>query len=181
MRGARSIFIILAVGDIVTAVAAAAFLQWPWGVVIALVVLAVTAVLYRAFLRPLMRAEAVLEHGEPAEATVLQMWDTGWTVNENPQVGLRLAVRPVMGVPYEVETKSVVSRLVVGQLEPGAVVQVRYDPKDPQRVVVLPDAGVRGAARGPAERLEALEELRLRRLVTEEEYRRKRQEILDEV
>jgi hypothetical protein len=181
MRGARGIYIILAAGDVVAAVVAVAFLGWPRGVEIALAMCAVTAVLYPTIFRPLMRAESVLEQGEPGEATVLEIWDTGWTVNDDPRVGLRLAVRPAAGAPYEAKTKSVVSRLVVGQLEPGAVVQVRYDPKDPQRVVVLPDAGVRGAARGPAERLEALEELRLRRLVTEEEYRRKRQEILDEV
>ncbi len=73
-----------------------------------------------------------------------------------------------------------VSRLVVGQVQPGAVLQVKYDPQDRRRVVVLPGEEVKRPPRA-AERLAELEELRQKGFVTEEEYQRKRQEILDAV
>jgi hypothetical protein len=58
------------------------------------------------------------------------------------------------------------------------VVEVRYDPRN-RRVEVVRDAAASPGVGGAPERLEALEELRRRGLVSEEEYQRKRQEMLD--
>ncbi len=173
--------IALAIADLVTAVALVVAIGWPWGVVGALVTLGISAAVYTGLLRPMLRAQAVLEQGEPAEATVLKVWDTGWTVNDDPQVGLLLAVRPPGGAPFQAKAKCVVSRLVVGTLQPGAVVPVRYDPEDRQQVQLVPGVAGRPPARDAASRLAELEGLRRQGLVTEEEYQAKRQQILGEL
>jgi hypothetical protein len=75
-------------------------------------------------------------NGIPTQATVLQAWQTGAMVNYNPQIGLRLQVQHPQGNTYEVETKAVVPQLQLAQLQIGAVVPVRIDPDNPQRVLL---------------------------------------------
>ncbi len=73
-------------------------------------------------------------NGLPAEATIVRIWDTGMTVNENPVVGFLLDVRPPSGAPWRAQTKQLVSRLELPRIQPGAVVAVRYDSADHTRV-----------------------------------------------
>ncbi len=72
--------------------------------------------------------------GLPAQATIVRIWDTGMTVNDDPVVGFLLDVRPASGAPWQAETKQLVSRLAVPAVQPGAVVAARYDPADHTRV-----------------------------------------------
>ncbi len=75
--------------------------------------------------------------GVAAEAEILSLWDTGITVNEDPVIGLKVRVRPASGAPYEATiAKSLVSRLDVPRFQPGQVIPVRVDPRDPARVAV---------------------------------------------
>ncbi len=180
MRGMRTAFIVSLVGDLIAAGAVLFLMDRPAAYLIAAALVVAPVGLYLLLLRPFVQSEALEARGAPAAATVLEVWDTGWTINENPQVGLRLEVRPPGDVPFEAKTKMVVSRLVVGQIRPGAALEVRYDPRDKRRVAVV--SGTRPApALHAAERLAELEELRRQGLVTEEEYEAKRQAILDEV
>src|SRR5262245_59393925 len=67
--------------------------------------------------------------GEPASGTVMQVWDTGITVNDDPVIGLRLTVHRATGEPYEaIINKSLVSRVHIPQFQPGWQVPVRVDP-----------------------------------------------------
>jgi len=81
---------------------------------------------------------AIQKIGEPARATVIEVWDTGITVNNDPVIGLRLTVEERPGhPPYEaVIKKSLVSRVHVPQFQPGSHVPIRIDPKDPARVAL---------------------------------------------
>ena len=81
-------------------------------------------------------AKRIRRVGQSAEAVVLEIADTGVTVNDNPVVAFRLRVRPVTGDPYEVRTRGVVGRLDVPQVQPGAVLPVAIDPADPQKVAL---------------------------------------------
>ncbi len=77
--------------------------------------------------------------GLPAEATVVQIWDTGVTVNNDPVVGFLLDVKPADGRPtFQAKTRALVSRLAVPRVQPGATLQVVFDPKDTTRVAVIP-------------------------------------------
>ncbi|MEW6364695.1 MAG: DUF3592 domain-containing protein [Acidobacteriota bacterium] len=80
------------------------------------------------------QAKELQEKGESAEATILEIWDTGWTVNEDPVVGFTLEVRRTGRPAYQAKTKLLVSRVQVAAFRPGAVVPVLVDPKDPSKV-----------------------------------------------
>jgi hypothetical protein len=73
--------------------------------------------------------------GLPAQAEILAIGETGLTVNDNPVITLDVEVRPADRPPYQATIKRLlVSRLEVPQFQPGRVIPVRFDPKDPSRV-----------------------------------------------
>lgn len=75
--------------------------------------------------------------GVAATAEILRLWDTGITVNHDPVVGLEVEVRPADRPPYRARIeKTLISRLDVPQFQPGKVIQVRFDPREPGRVAV---------------------------------------------
>lgn len=75
--------------------------------------------------------------GIAAPAEILRIWDTGITVNEDPVIGMDVEVRPTDRPPYQAKIgKSLISRLDVPQFQPGKVIQVRFDAKEPGRVAI---------------------------------------------
>jgi len=109
--------------------------------------LVLTLVFVGRLVRNSARNRALLAKGEPAQAFILSASDTGVTVNDSPQVRLRLEVRPAGRPPYEAETTLLVGRLRVGMLAPGTPVPVKFDPEDPSRVAV---ASLGGYSPAPA-------------------------------
>ncbi len=91
----------------------------------------------RYFVKGQALTKELLEKGIPAAAIVLQIRDTGVTINENPQVEFLLEVRPEGRAPYQAQTTALVSRLSVPKYQPGAVVKVLFDPQDPSRVALV--------------------------------------------
>lgn len=83
-------------------------------------------------------AKKIRAVGLPAPAVVVQIWDTGVTVNDDPVVGFLLAVQPAGAPAFEARTKALVSRLDVPRVQPGALLRVMYDPKDTSRVAIDP-------------------------------------------
>ncbi len=82
-------------------------------------------------------SRAIQKIGESAQATVLQVWDTGVTVNNDPVIGLRVAVERAGQPPYEATIKkSLVSRVHIPLFQAGSRVPVKVDPKDPNRVAL---------------------------------------------
>lgn len=116
------------------------------GIVITVVVTAVFVGVFGLAFGPLFRASKLLQTGIPAEAKILKVWDTGTTVNEQPEIELLLEVEPKSGARYETKTKAVVSRLQAAWYMPGARVGVRVDPKNPNRVVITDRLDVTGGA-----------------------------------
>jgi len=81
-------------------------------------------------------AKVLQKTGEPAEATILQIWDTGMTVNDDPVIRFLLEVHPTGKPDYQAETKIRISRLAISRFQPGAVVPVRIDPGHPNHVAL---------------------------------------------
>jgi hypothetical protein len=76
-------------------------------------------------------AKRLQESGLPATAKILDLWDTGITVNDDPVISLRVEVsRPDGSVYSVIIPKSLVSRLDLPRFQPGSTVSVRIDPKD---------------------------------------------------
>jgi hypothetical protein len=67
--------------------------------------------------------------GLQAQATILEIRDTGTTINQSPLVHLKLQVEPGDRPGFQADTELVINRLQVPQLQPGAKVPVRYDPE----------------------------------------------------
>ncbi len=122
-----------------------------------------------------------IKNGMTAQAKVLKVWDTGTTINDNPQIGLLLEVAPSMGSVFQAETKTIVSRLNAALVQPGIAATVVYDPQNPKRIQVQGVQVKSPAAMDSVARMEELEQLRDRRLITEEEYQAKRREILEKI
>ncbi|QJR16212.1 DUF3592 domain-containing protein [Usitatibacter palustris] len=82
------------------------------------------------------RTEAcrILATGEPGTGTIVRLIDTGATINNDPVVEFVVRVVPANGTPFEGRAKSLVSRLDVPAVQPGRVLPVKYDPRDPARV-----------------------------------------------
>jgi len=82
-------------------------------------------------------AKALQATGTAAKATILRIWDTGITVNEDPVIGMDVQVYPTEGETWRATIpKSLISRLDIPQIQPGQVVPVRFDPQNPQRVAL---------------------------------------------
>lgn len=80
--------------------------------------------------------EQLLESGTPGLATITMLRPTGWRYNRvYPVVRFGLSVE-FSGIAYPVETKQTVAPDVLKRLAPGAVVGVRVDPTDNNRVVI---------------------------------------------
>jgi hypothetical protein len=81
--------------------------------------------------------------GIPATGTILQLRETGITINETDAViGFTVMVEAAGRTPYTATFDQTVPRLAFGSLAPGAKVALRVDPDDPNEVAIDFDAGV---------------------------------------
>jgi hypothetical protein len=112
-------------------------------IIITVVVLIVVFVIVGRVMRSAGQDRKLLQTGEPAQATILQLRETGLRINEQPQIALTLEVRPTNRPAYQTEAKMIISYLQAAQFQPGALLDVRVDPADPNKVAI---AGVMGPA-----------------------------------
>ena len=110
------------------------------GWIIPVVVIAILAITLGPFLIRLLRnsqmTNQVMKTGVDAPATIVRTWDTGVRINDNPQVGMLLQVQPPGGAPFQAEVRQTVSIVQIGMFQPGAQLQVKYDPANPTRVAI---------------------------------------------
>jgi hypothetical protein len=78
------------------------------------------------------KKKKILEDGIQSRAVVIDVADTGMTVNNNPRVKLTLQVQPEGDAPFEATKKVTVSRVAIPSI--GDSYWVRYDPADPSEV-----------------------------------------------
>lgn len=79
----------------------------------------------------------IQESGVAARARILEIWDTGITVNQDPVIGIRAEVTRADGSTYTAKIpKSLISRLDVPRFQPGSSVDVRIDPQDSSKVAL---------------------------------------------
>ncbi|WP_117210561.1 SHOCT domain-containing protein [Allorhizocola rhizosphaerae] len=144
------------------------------------------------------RAERLVTEGAPAIATVVEIEDTGTTINKNPQVKLKLRITPQDGsAPFDGEKAVVVSRLALPQ--PGHRYPAWYDRADQSRFVIATDANKNAppevrrlfaiaqaesvtaqSQADPLDRLAKLNDLRTAGALTQAEFEDQKRKILDE-
>lgn len=135
------------------------------------------------------RRRALQERGVQARGVIVEVRDTGMTVNDNPRVAMRLRVEPKGEEPFEISKKKVVSRLAIPQA--GAQTIVVFDPEDHDNVefdeeaMARANAEAQAAGRGsaskdPLDRLQKLSELRAAGALNEREFEAQKAKILSE-
>lgn len=103
---------------------------------------------YRLFFKPLINASRLMKTGLPGRARILEVRDTGVTINNNPQVKLILEVRDNLGQRYNTECRVLVSRINPAAYQPGMEVAVKIDPKNQKNVVIDLTGGTPASAAG---------------------------------
>lgn len=91
---------------------------------------------YRIFFKPMINANRLQKIGLPGKARILEVRDTGVTINNNPQVKLILEVKSSLGQTYQAQTRVMVSRINPWAYQPGMEVAVKIDPANEQNVVL---------------------------------------------
>jgi len=106
---------------------------------------------YRLFFKPLINASRLQKTGLPGTARIIEVKDTGVTINNNPQVKLILEVKNNFGQKYNTECRVLVSRINPGAYLPGMEIPVKIDPKNEMNVVVDFSGGNQTAGALPAQ------------------------------
>lgn len=89
-----------------------------------------------SFLGPECARDELLKTGVAAKGVILGIEDTGNRFNDQPQVILKVRVEPEGADPYETETKMIISPVYLPQFQPGARVNLKYDPAERTKIAV---------------------------------------------
>jgi hypothetical protein len=90
---------------------------------------------YRLF-KGMSQNSGLVKTGIPAPAVILDVQDTGVSMNNSMQARLTLQVTPAGRPPFQAVATTFVNRFQVGMLVPGAPVNVKYDPNDITKVAI---------------------------------------------
>jgi hypothetical protein len=82
------------------------------------------------------KRKQLLATGRQADGLITEMWDTGVTINNQPQIGMKIQVTPQTGPPFTSEVIMVVSRLQTAYYQVGVQCIVKYDPADTKTVAI---------------------------------------------
>lgn len=90
--------------------------------------------------------QQLLATGQPAQARIIQMGDTGTRINHDHVVQLLLEVhpQPMQGPqgyrgampPFQTQAQLLVPMMALPRVQPGAMVPIRYNPQNPQEVTI---------------------------------------------
>lgn len=92
-------------------------------------------IFYRIFFKPMINNSRLQKTGLPGKGRILEVKDTGVTINNNPQVKLILEVKNSLGQKYTAECRVLVSRINPGAYSPGMELPVKIDPNNEMNVV----------------------------------------------
>lgn len=91
---------------------------------------------YRLFFKSLINTNRLQKTGLPGTARIVEVKDTGVTINNNPQVKLILEVKNAFGQKYTTQCRVLVSRINPGAYMPGMEVPVKIDPKNEMNIAI---------------------------------------------
>jgi hypothetical protein len=89
------------------------------------------------------KRQALLHQGMPAQARIVQMGQTGTTINDNPMVRFVFEVhpQPVPGYrqampPFTTQAEILVPMIALARVSPGAMVPVRFNPQNQGEITI---------------------------------------------
>jgi hypothetical protein len=83
------------------------------------------------------REAEILRDGTPAKARVADIRPTGNMFNDQPEVTISMQVQPAAGEPFSAKVVTFMSPVYLPRFQPGALVDVRFDPKKPNDVALV--------------------------------------------
>jgi hypothetical protein len=132
------------------------FMKYMWVVVAVIVVLVMLPFIKMLFGlgKGQARRRQLLQTGIPAKARILGIQPTGTSIetggHRQPQVAMMLEVQPPSGPAYQAQLVTFISEFQIPQIQPGAMVQVRYDRNNP-RELALEALGLAPAGAAPGQ------------------------------
>jgi hypothetical protein len=100
--------------------------------------LAIVAVIIGVVLqRRSAERQALIANGEPAEGRVLEIEQTGTSLNDSIEVRMQLEVHLPGRAPYRTEYTTFVSLLAIPRVQPGCTLQLRVARANPTWVAAL--------------------------------------------
>lgn len=89
-------------------------------------------------------SDDILMRGIPAQGRIVQIGQTGLTINDAPQLNIMMEVTPPMQQgyrggttgPFMANVQALVPIYAMARLQPGSMVNVRFDPMNPMRVAI---------------------------------------------
>jgi len=119
-----------------------------FGIFWILLQLAIQAVLFGYLGWQKKRAAFFRENGVRGVATILAADTTGTTVNDMPQIELRLEIAAPDRAPYVITDRRCWNPLSLAGLQKGAKLAVLVDPRHPKKIMFMGDEDAPGAAVG---------------------------------
>jgi uncharacterized SAM-binding protein YcdF (DUF218 family) len=83
------------------------------------------------------REQQLREQGKPAVAEIVEIRETGNLYNRKPEVELELRVRPPDAAEFTLELTKVLEHAELAKYVVGSLVDVRYDPAQPDDVAIM--------------------------------------------
>ncbi len=87
--------------------------------------------------------QALLHQGVPAQARIIQMGQTGTTINDSPMIRFVFEVRPqpMPGYrqampPFTANAEILVPMIALARVSPGATVPVRFNPQNQAEITI---------------------------------------------
>ena len=112
--------------------------MWAFGILWILLQLLIMGVLFAFLNRQKRRAVYFRENGIPGTATILSADTTGTTVNDMPQIELKLEIEAPGRNRYTITDKRCWNPLSLAGLQKGARLPVLVDPRRPKKIM-FPD------------------------------------------
>lgn len=86
------------------------------------------------------KTNKLLQTGTPAQGRILQLGTTGQSVavmgHRHLKLVLTVEVQSPFGAPYVATFEQLISELQIPSVQPGAIVELRVDPANPQRIAM---------------------------------------------
>lgn len=93
------------------------------------------------FIKNNRKRKKLLSTGVDAKAKVLSLDEasdgTVTTINDQPLVTIELEILDRGDAPYKVKIETIISRLEIPKLQPGSIVNVKIDPNNRNKVIIV--------------------------------------------
>jgi len=109
------------------------------GIICLVILFAFLFIVFMAVRKREQAVKRIMQEGIQAEAVILKAEHTGGVVNGvNFNIRFLLEVRPKDKPAYQASAIALVPAVNLPKYQPGTIVQVKYDPNEPKKVLIIP-------------------------------------------